>query len=155
MRDVYVRTRAEKETVSKLLAPDSWLFITSNFKQANTCSTFSFFFKSKGYTLTTGLIRKVVETQTQEMVDKGAVTKEQQGSVQNTLGHSDETARSTYIIPRDSVIARQRTADAKISGRVMSQFVNSDVNSVLMPDIDIEKILNSGKPHGTNNNNIM
>lgn len=145
MRDMYVRLYAEKVKRKGLLSPTSWLFISSNFKQISASSIVSKFFKHRGFRLNTNLVRKIFESETEELVQNGKVSTIEQQSVHNIMGHSGATAKRSYIIPRKADIARQRSHDADVAGRVMSYI--TDKNKKRKPNIDMEEILALGKYH--------
>lgn len=65
------KTSAEEE---QLLSPTSVLFLSSNLKPINGSSMVSEYFKKHGYQITSDLIRKMFETETDWLTQKGLVS---------------------------------------------------------------------------------
>lgn len=85
----------------------------------------------------------MVETETNKLVQDGAVSKSEQHSMHRIQGHTHATAKKSYFIPFASEIAQQRRNDADIAGRVMTTITHPKLLG--KPIIDVDAIIRNGK----------
>ena len=139
IRKKFVQSNAAPIDAMRLLSPDSLLFMSSTFRKINGSAMVIDYFKKHGYKVSSDLVRKMFETDTDRLTQEGLVSPLQQEAVHRIMGHSAATAQRSYIIPSSRAIALQRTQDAAVATTVMQRMLNRPVGRSV--DIDIDAIL--------------
>lgn len=125
----------------RVLSDDSLLFLSSKLTEVDGSSLFVKFFKNlNGLSITTTLLRKLIETEASDLHKRGRLSYPTICAGSRLIGHSRATAERDYIIPSEEATIEDRLLDADEGDRIMTAISGRNDRQTILVSIDIDDV---------------